>query len=80
MTVKIDKIVIQIGDRLVLLTLDQAQELQQVLNDTFGEKRRPIYLTYPRRPAPSWYVPPYQHWDIWCGVSGSDGTLTCSLN
>lgn len=83
---KIEKISIKMGDKTVELTLEQAKELKDILNDTFPEPvvNQPATFPYPiyiERPYPYW-----KQWDtVWCGntINSPDfvrnGTLTCSL-
>lgn len=80
--VKIDRIVIRIGDKEIPLSLDEAKELKDILNRTFGAEKtvytpaplvvieRPYYPTFPT-------FPNYPHWYITCGDSG---TATYSLS
>ena len=73
--VEISKINIKIGTKEIPLTLSEAQELQQILNDTFGKTvvipsspiviERPVY-PYPRR-----------YWEVTWGTD--TGSLTYSL-
>ncbi len=76
--VKIDKINIKIGDQEIPMTLAQAKELQELLNDTFGKTYRlgnPIYIERPVRPWRSSYNPlPY-----W-GVSYDSNTVVFSTS
>lgn len=88
--VKIDKINIKIGDQEIPLTLDQAKELQALLNDTFGKKFTPSYpiyiecpvyrrpYRYPYDPNPYPYDPNPYFWSVTCG--DTDSSVTFSLN
>lgn len=56
--VEISKINIRIGDKEIPLTLEEAQELRQILDETFGQKTvfypsTPIYIERPR---------PWRYW------------------
>ncbi len=74
--VEIKKIVINIGDTIINLSLDQARDLQEILNKTFGTEK----ITYPYYPYPIWreyiYEKPYRYWDV--VYSGTSNTLSCS--
>ncbi len=77
--VKIDKVNIKIGDQEIPLTLDQAKELQQLLNDTFGLDKvcGPVYPTdIDRRPVRPYRFPYDPYW----GVTYTSNTATFSLN
>jgi hypothetical protein len=65
-SVEIQKLVIRIGEKEITLGLDEAKELRDILNDTFGTKeivRTPqterIYVPYFQEP-----VQPYYWWYI----------------
>lgn len=74
--VRISKINIKIGDKEISLSLDEAQELRQILDETFG--KRVIYPYQPliiERPV----VRPWQWWEsptITCGTSGNVANFT----
>jgi hypothetical protein len=78
--VKISKINIKIGDKEIPLTLEEAQELRQILDDTFGQKT----VFYPSTPViierPYVRPYPYPYWSIsyenTTGVIGSAATFT----
>lgn len=81
MTAQIDKITLNIDGKKIKLTLEQAKELKEILDETFGEKT--VFVSSPspiiiERPV---YQLPYTwpHWDItWCGgtsVTTIDNTL-----
>lgn len=89
--VKVSKIKIEIGENEFELTLEQARELRDLLEDTFGKT---IYQPYPitnpiivERPI---YTRPYRYWEpTWTYTSGttaissgsvSSGSVTYSLN
>jgi len=62
-TVEIEKIVIRVGQKEIPLSLQEAKELQEILNKTFGSGDRTIYVDRPwiiERP----YFPPYHYWGI----------------
>ena len=76
----INKLVLQLGDKEVELTMPQAKELHAALNELFNkepEVQRDHYYYYPTRPL---HVGPYwnpYHDTIWCSSSGNViGTLT----
>ncbi len=70
--VEIKKIVINIGDTIINLSLDQARELQDILNKTFGKKQivYPYDPPYPMYP----YYPTYTYWNM----TYSGDTAICS--
>lgn len=77
--VKISKLCLQIDGKKIELTLKQAQELKDVLNDTFGEKV--TEYIYPYRPYPYY---PYSTWTVSSGTcditsTGQLGTTTDTL-
>ena len=80
--VQVSKIVVKMGDKEVELSLAEAKELQELLNETFGTKEtvyipsQPIYVERPYR----WTYP---HWYVTYGdntARGVGGTLTYSLS
>jgi hypothetical protein len=81
--IKISNIVIQIADKKIELTLEQAKELQKILDDTFGSKE----VTYiPHQPIIiDRYHPPYRSpwWEVTYSSLGGTGapqqfgTLMC---
>jgi hypothetical protein len=88
--VKVEKIVIKIGDDEQELTVEAAKELQKILNDLFGNKENvyvypssPIYIPYPYvihpyYPDPDRTVPYYQPYRIWCTYTTDNTTLCIS--
>lgn len=79
-TVEVKKVSIKIGKKEIELSLEEAKELKQVLNDTFGKERvvtvpsSPIIIERPvRRPWP-YYPQPYIYWSI----KYSDNTMYVS--
>ncbi len=81
-SIEIQKIVLRVGGKEIALSLEEARELQKILNDAF-ERDRYIYVPY-TIPAPY----PYPHWTITYGDTGmfsvtanehsSDGNLLTS--
>lgn len=80
--VEVSKIVVKMGKKEVELSLAEAKELQELLNDTFGKKETvyipgsPIYIERP-------YIRPYPYWTVTYGNSSqptSGGALTYSLS
>lgn len=70
----VQKISIRMGDKIVDLTLEQAQELQRLLNKTFGQEKDKEYIPIPSPypypepyPVPWPIIPydPYRRWDKW---------------
>jgi hypothetical protein len=84
--VKIAKICLNVDGKHIELTLAQAQELKNVLNETFGEKV--TEYIYPYMPSPTVIYPPGvraypgvpQQPQIWCGSSTGDGVMMNSAN
>lgn len=82
--VKINKICLELGDRVIELSLEQAQELRHLLNETFGsqvvvkptiiEVERPIW----RYPYITWHSDKTNDTSEWKVTSVSNNTL--SLN
>ncbi len=79
--VEVSKIVVRMGKKEFELSLAEAKELQELLNDTFGKKETvyipgsPIYIERP-------YIQPYPYWTVTYGDTfqlTSGGTLTYSL-
>ena len=65
--VTISRINIRIGDKEIPLTLDEAQELRQILDETFGQKT----VFYPL-----WWERPYiRHWEAPTITCSSDSTI-----
>ena len=89
--VKISKLCIEIDGKKIELTMKQAKELSEVLNDTFGgpeiifRDRWYNPYPYPYTSSPT-ITPPYKPIEIWCGTTGaigagnisSDTTITSS--
>lgn len=72
---KIQSIVINIGGNDIALTIEQAKELQVLLNDTFGKAPviLPNVITVPVAPDP--YRPPYRYWDVGWTYTSSKTTI-----
>lgn len=64
--VKVSKVEIEIGKKRIELSLDEAKELRDILNETFGkEKKAPGWPSYPiiiERPA--WLNPYHRYWNV----------------
>lgn len=85
MSVKISKLNVKIGKKEISLTLEEAKELQKILNETFGEQKTMIIPLSPviierirERPVIEKY--PWRHWDITWTAKGENTnyyTLTC---
>lgn len=71
--VSIQKVVLNICGKTIELSVEEARDLKNVLNNLFGS---PYTTTY----VPTWYstYPTYSTYTITCG--SSDGILTCSTN
>ena len=72
--VSISKINIKIGKKEVELTPDEAKELQEILNETFGKKER-VYIPSPY-PVVQPVYRPYRYWEVTYG--NGTGTVTYS--
>jgi len=62
--VKVSKICLQIDGKKIELTMKQAQELKDVLNDTFGQT-----VTEYIYPRPYWGHPYWSYGQIACGTT-----------
>lgn len=77
--VEIKKILIKIGKKEIELSLAEAQELKQILDETFGTKVvevhydrwTPIYVSYPQITTPTW-----TYWQT--TTSGGTYILNCT--
>jgi hypothetical protein len=69
--VEVKNIVIKIGEKEILLNLEEAKELKKVLDDLLGVKLIEYYIPYFRY---------YQNWNItpYIGPQWSSGTICCS--
>ena len=68
MAVKVKKIVLEINDKKIELSVEEAKELQKLLGDTLGRDVH-YHYTYPiyvERP----------HYPYWTVSSGGSGTIT----
>lgn len=82
--VRVEKINIVIGDITVALELEDAKELQKLLNDLFGafEGDKTIYVPspYPVYPCPVYPYPepyyPYERWGVWGGDTYIDNSTS----
>lgn len=76
--VVVKNIVIKIGEKEIALNLDEARELQEVLNDVLGKEVQVVKMLIEAYPYKWWYVNPYQPY------SGDPlyppGTIMCSTN
>ena len=77
---KITKIVVQMGDKEVPMSVEESKKLYFLLHELFGEKEKIVYRDtwYPRWP----YHQPYYY----CSTGGSlsettnGGTILCNVN
>ena len=77
-SVDISRVVIDIGGKEIELSLDEAKELKDILNETFGNKQEPIYIPSPYPVYEPWR---YRHWEpyrITCGNTITFSTTTQS--
>lgn len=63
--VSIKKVVVKIGDKEISLSLDEAKELQDILNRTFGTEKTVFVPSAPVIIERPWY-PTYPHWSVTC--------------
>lgn len=85
-SIKIERISLDLAGNKIELSIEQAKELQKILNELFTsrptatEKDNQIVvypMIYPSQPqSPTIPEFPYQGWQTWCDNSGS---LTCKL-
>jgi len=69
----ISRLIFEIGGRKFKLTLEQAKELQEILNDTFGIGNN-VFMN--RWHAPNWYLPAQQqNWDAAVGINTTKCTI-----
>lgn len=68
--IKVDSINIKIGDDLTKLTVEQAKELKDLLNELLGESKT-VYLP---SPPPVIIERPYRYWTMWAGTT--TGTIS----
>ena len=91
MTVKIAKINIKMGKKKVSLSVEEAKELRDLLNDTFGEQKAifmpssPIIIDRPYHPWRYWgvdYTTPSVTWTSGntTGSAATGATVTYALN
>lgn len=85
--IEIKKIVIKVGEKELSFSMEEAKELQNILNETFGgekaiyfpsypvyiEVERPYRITSPYNP----YIPTWPTYTTW-NTTVSDGTLCVS--
>jgi hypothetical protein len=64
---KIKKIVLEIGDKKVELSVKEAKELKEILCDLFGARENRYYPYYYY--VPQWY--PYRYWYTECDTNGN---------
>ena len=84
MSVQIEKIRIKIGEKELDLSIEEAKELQSVLNDLFQKKEeimlveKEVYhhYVYPIWVTHTWPEYPYKRWDVYYT---SDNTNTLHI-
>jgi hypothetical protein len=77
--VKVEKIVIRIGDREDEYTMEEAKKLQELLNELLGNKETiyiPISTPYPVYPQPYPYYPYTAPWTVTYGTGTGPIDLT----
>jgi hypothetical protein len=75
--IEVTKVVIRIGDKPVELTIDQARELKDALNELLGSKET-VYL--PSSPVIIDRPYPYPYTPYWTITYGNTGTVTYSAS
>ena len=65
MSVQIEKIRIKIGEKELDLSIEEAKELQSVLNDLFKVKEVDPPYVYPIWVTHTWPEYPYKRWDVY---------------
>jgi len=74
--VKVSNINIKIGKKEVTLTLEEAKELRELLNETFGDKET-MYVPNPYPVYPIWERPcRWYYWDVTYHTTNTDGENT----
>ena len=72
--VKVDRIIIQIGDKEIPLSMDEARELKEILADMFGKtvylSPSPVVIENPFR------IYPYSRWSITYDTNSSTASLS----
>ena len=75
--VEIKKVVLEVGGKEIQLTIEEAKELQELLNKTFGENKNTITIPCPYPVYPDY---PWRLWRVTCAVSSQNvpisGTYT----
>ena len=59
--IKVSKVQIKIGEKRIVLSLEDAMSLKKILNETFPDK----IVEYHQYPAPVVIPQPYRRWDDW---------------
>lgn len=77
--VVVKNIVIKIGEKEMALNLDEARELQEVLNDVLGKEVYVVERLIEAYPYKWWGVRPYS-WDGTSIPKWPEGTILCSTN
>jgi len=75
----VKNIVIKIGEKELELNLDEARELQEVLNDVLGKEVRVVERLIEAYPYKWWYTRPYQ-WEGTGNPLYPPGTILCTTN
>lgn len=78
MEIKVSEVVVEIGNKKVSLTPDQARELRDALNQLLGESKEIVkeYVPYPYQPYP------YRWWTIyptWTNTNTNTGSYTINM-
>lgn len=86
--IEVSKVVLRINGKEISLTLEEAKELRDILDNAFPKP--PVTVTHVERhflpntpilnpvinmPQPSW-----KRWEITCGGGGTGGALLCCTN
>lgn len=66
--VEISKVTLKVGGKDIELTLDQARELKNVLEELFPNRGIPFTPIQPILIEPSYIPRPWQQWETWCDM------------
>ena len=67
---KISKIVLEVGGKKIEMSLSEARELKQILNDTFPDKETVFIPSTPVIIKRQW--PYWRPYETWCGNTSGD--------
>lgn len=76
--VSFKNVIVKIGDKEISLSLDEAKELQDILNRTFGTEKTVFVPSAPVIIERPWY-PTYPHWSVTCDSTEYPDTQNYTL-